>query len=122
MLSFSRFQYYSLPQVPNKHTFPRWFRFELGILAGCLYVYSADWDSLAHYLRPKGKAMKSTPNTDAGLELADGADPIKFADDPAAFVLEWLTLRRKTQDVLHTPMGYICMGRTLGENNPFREN
>ena len=113
MISFGGFQYYNLPQLPNKHSFPGWFRIELGILAGLLYVDSAEWDALARYLRPQTEAIGSASGGDAGIELAAGAGSVKFANDPAAFVLEWLVLRRKVHNVLQTPMGYICIGRPL---------
>jgi hypothetical protein len=123
MLSFNRFQYYSLPSLPTAHSFPEWFRIELGILAGRLYVDMAEWDSLASYLQSPSEVTECLGKDDVRPEQTHGVDlgPGKFADDPAAFLLEWITVRRKAQDVLHTPIGYICTGRTLGENHPFRE-
>ncbi|RYP29500.1 hypothetical protein DL767_006690 [Monosporascus sp. MG133] len=106
MLSFNRFQHYSLPPLPSEHIFPEWFRFELGVLAGRLYVDLVEWDSLACYLlRPLSAVTRRPAENDAGLGSTGRV--IKFADNPAPFLLEWLALRRKTQDVLHTPMGYI---------------
>ncbi|KAI4858954.1 hypothetical protein F4820DRAFT_441213 [Hypoxylon rubiginosum] len=55
-----------------------------------------------------------------GLESTDRVTPTASADDAVSFLLEWLTLLRKTQDILQTPMGYICTGRTPGEDHPFR--
>ncbi|KAI1778973.1 hypothetical protein F4818DRAFT_455215 [Hypoxylon cercidicola] len=116
MLSFNNFDYYSLPALPPGYEFPGWFRFELGLLSGRLYVHSAEWDSLACRLQlpPEVKTELVT-----GLESTDGVKPTTLADDPASFLLEWLTLLRKTQDILQTPMGYICTGRRPGENHPF---
>ncbi|KAL7621053.1 hypothetical protein AAE478_008365 [Parahypoxylon ruwenzoriense] len=122
MLVFNRLQYYSLPPLPTEHTFPEWFRFELGILGGRLYVDLAEWDSLASYLQPSSQAADQLAEEYAQLSLTNGVTSTSFADEPASFVLEWLTLLRKTQDILHTPIGYICTGRTLGENHPFRES
>lgn len=117
MLSFNSLQYYVVPPLPPKHIFPEWLRFELGLLAGRLYIDLAEWDSLARYLHANAHTEGK-----AALEGASGAAaPATFADNPTSFIFEWLTLRRKSQDVLHTPMGYICTGRTLGENHPFRQ-
>lgn len=118
MLPFNRFQCYNLPPLPDGHEFPSWFRTELGLFAGCLYVDSAEGASLADYLRPQVGATESTHGADdaAFRPVVPGAGAVRFAADPAAFVLEWLSVRRKVQDILHTPMGYICMGKTLDEN------
>lgn len=115
MLSFSHFQYYNLPRLPEKHSFPEWFRIELGILAGLLYVDSAESVPLARYLQPQVEATGSASNGDSGLKIVAGASLVKFANNPTDFVLEWLVNRRKAQNVLHTPMGYICIGRPLGK-------
>lgn len=112
MLSFNNFDYYSLPALPAGYEFPGWFRLELGLLSGRLYIHSAEWDSLGLHLQ-----SPSEGNTEP--EPADGVTRSAIADDPASFLLEWLTLLRKTQDVLQTPMGYICTGRTPGPNHPF---
>jgi hypothetical protein len=105
MLSFDSLRYYSLPPLPADYTFPIWFRVELGILAGRLYGDPGELDLVARYLRPTSEVTE--------IGSGDAASLVGLADDPAAFMLEWLTLRRKAQDVLHTPMGQICMGRTL---------
>ncbi|KAI1761144.1 hypothetical protein GGR53DRAFT_506736 [Hypoxylon sp. FL1150] len=118
MLSFNNFDYYTLPSLPPGHRFPAWFRLELGLLSGRLYVHSAEWNSVCRYLR-----SPSGGGDDTGLEPMMGDEIVPTADavakDPASFLLEWLTLLRKTQDVLQTPMGYICTGRAPGENHPF---
>ena len=36
-----------------------------------------------------------------------------------SFLLEWLSLRRKGQDIMHTPVGYICQGRALDSGHSF---
>ncbi|KAL8345895.1 hypothetical protein RB598_000014 [Gaeumannomyces tritici] len=107
MLPFNKFQYYTLPQLPSGHTFPQWFGFEVGILAGRLYVDADEWDALREFVRP------------TAAELVDQEAKLStFAHDPATFVREWLALRHPTQNILHTPMGYICMGRSL-EQSPW---
>jgi hypothetical protein len=57
---------------------------------------------------------------------------VKYIDDVSAssrsnvtttektrFILEWTSLRRKGQDVMHTPLGYVCQGRPLGIEHAF---
>lgn len=36
-----------------------------------------------------------------------------------SFVLEWLSLRRKGQDIMHTPMAYVCQSRSLSSDHAF---
>jgi hypothetical protein len=36
-----------------------------------------------------------------------------------SFILEWLSLRRRGQDIMHTPLGYVCQGRPLGIEHAF---
>ncbi|KAI1383848.1 uncharacterized protein F4822DRAFT_438664 [Hypoxylon trugodes] len=117
MLCFNTLRYYSLPTLPPRHEFPEWFRFELGVLGGRLYVDSAEWDLLARHLQSPSKE-----NAISQFASANGIIPISFADNPTSFLLEWLMLLRRTQDVIQTPMGYICTGRTLREDHPFRES
>ncbi|KAI0172821.1 hypothetical protein GGR52DRAFT_591328 [Hypoxylon sp. FL1284] len=114
MLCFNDFRYYSLPPLAPTHELPAWFRFEIGLLGGRLHVHAAEWDALASQLQSPlaGDAVKPEPADGAGATVA-------VADDPAAFAIEWLTLLRKTQDVLQTPMGYICTGRRPPEGHPF---
>ena len=56
---------------------------------------------------------------------------VKYIDDVSAgrrsnattektrFILEWTSLRRKNQDVMYTPLGYVCQGRPLGIEHAF---
>ncbi|KAI0541382.1 hypothetical protein GGR58DRAFT_519492, partial [Xylaria digitata] len=99
MLHFNSLDFYCTPELPEGHTFPERIKIELGILSGRLYVDQSEWKAVAEYVRGSG----------AGA--AD--DPDKIAADPAAFLLEWLSIRHKSVDVLHTPMGYICTGREM---------
>ncbi|KAI0406964.1 hypothetical protein F4802DRAFT_605810 [Xylaria palmicola] len=99
MLHFNRLDFYSSPELPKGQVIPERIRIELGILAGRLYVDQSEWKAAAEYVR--------------GSETGGVAEGDKIAADPAAFLLEWLTIRRKTVDVLRTPMGCICMGREM---------
>lgn len=118
MVSFNQLRFYTLPRLPFEHTFPEWFRMELGILAGRLYFDKAEWVPMARYLRSSSAVSDNQFEDDAELQPVDKISPATFADDPAPYLLEWVTLRRKTRDVLHTPVGYICTGRTLENGHP----
>ncbi|KAL7945220.1 hypothetical protein V8C42DRAFT_358211 [Trichoderma barbatum] len=96
MIPFNQLRYYSLPPIPSGATFPTWLKVELGILAGRLYTDFEEWKLTGEYIRD------SRP---------DNISPI--------FLLEWLGVRCRAHDVLHTPMGYICLGRPATEIHPF---
>ncbi|CAJ2499843.1 Uu.00g026960.m01.CDS01 [Anthostomella pinea] len=115
MMHFNDLKYYTVPELPDGYCFPEWLRIELGIFAGRLYVDIEEWAALSSYVRQPSAGIS------AARELTPSMGIAKFSDDPAAFLLEWLTLWRKTQDILHTPMGYICTGRALEEDHPFRD-
>ncbi|KAI8963576.1 hypothetical protein F5Y11DRAFT_144057 [Daldinia sp. FL1419] len=114
MQAFNTLRYYSLPALPSAYKFPEWFRFELGILSGRLYFGSSEWDSLRRYLQ-------SSYEETGEPSIADESTLAPFADDPSSFLLEWLTLLRKTKDVLRTPMGIICTGGVIGGPGEFQE-
>lgn len=97
MIPFNQLRYYSLPPIPADAKFPAWLRVELGIVAGQLYVDFEEWKLVSDYLRASHSSISITP----------------------AFLLEWLGNRCRAQDILHTPMGYICLGRTLSEDHAF---
>ncbi|KAL7927254.1 hypothetical protein ACQKWADRAFT_327147 [Trichoderma austrokoningii] len=97
MVAFNQLRYYTLPPIPPDVEFPSWFKVELGILAGRLYMDYDEWHLTNDY-------MKETQ-----------------ADTPisSAFLLEWLGVRCRANDVLHTPLGYICLGKTPAQDHPF---
>jgi hypothetical protein len=98
MIHFNTLEFCPFPELPKGRKIPDVIRIELGILAGRLYVDRTEWKVVTEYV------TKREPKF-----LVSG----RIADDPAAFLLEWLTIRRKAVDVLHTPMGYICTGREM---------
>lgn len=97
MVQFNSLNFYNYPELPAGFHIPERIKIELGILAGRLYVDEHEWKTVADYV--KGTATDNST---------------KIAANPATFVLEWLTIRRKTVNVLRTPMGYICTGREMG--------
>ncbi|KAI1425632.1 hypothetical protein F5Y12DRAFT_795814 [Xylaria sp. FL1777] len=100
MVHFNSLEFYSYPELLTGDTIPERIKIELGILSGRLYVDANEWKAVAEYVR--GAAN----------------DPDKIAADPAAFLLEWLTVRRKAVNILHTHMGYICTGREMESADP----
>ncbi|KKP05492.1 hypothetical protein THAR02_02384 [Trichoderma harzianum] len=96
MVPFNNFRYYSLPPIPLGATFPTWLKVELGILSGRLYTDYEEWKLICGYFKasPRGNISRG-------------------------FLLEWLGLCCRAHDVLHTPMGYICLDRMATENHPF---
>ncbi|KAH8725994.1 hypothetical protein GQ44DRAFT_771576 [Phaeosphaeriaceae sp. PMI808] len=103
MLHFSALTYYSLPELPKGHVIPLWLRTELGMFAGQLYMTFEEFNSLKEYI-----------NHDSS-----GKYPDLFAAKTSNFFIEWLALRRKGQDVLHTPIGYLCQGHPLDSGHAF---
>ena len=104
MLHFNGLSYYPLPCLPDGYTVPDLFSIELGIFAGRLYINFPECALLTKYLQLAAKSVEHV-----GLSTKN----------PVDFILEWLTVYRKGQDIMHTPMGYICQGRPLHENHPF---
>lgn len=109
MLHFSGLAYYILPRLPNGYVTPDWLSIELGIFAGRLYMNFAEYNLLMKYLQLADTIPQSGSGQQIGL----------FTQNTISFLLEWLALRRKGQDIMHTPIGYICQGRLLHESHPF---
>ncbi|PHH61174.1 hypothetical protein CDD81_697 [Ophiocordyceps australis] len=104
MLRFGQLEYYALPSLAANHVTPTWLSIELGILGARLYFGHCEYGALLEHLE--------------ALDSPSGGQQIA-AKRLLAFVFEWLTVRRKGQDILHTPMGYVCQGRTLGQDHAF---
>jgi hypothetical protein len=103
MIGFSSMEYYTLPALPQYHVIPEWLKIELGILAGRLYLDFGECAALKRYLEE---------------DKSDGKT-IAFGGKAAEFLLEWLSLRRKGQDISHTPVAYVCQGRPLHRDHAF---
>ncbi|KAF2647966.1 hypothetical protein K491DRAFT_722967 [Lophiostoma macrostomum CBS 122681] len=103
MSCFSDLTYHTLPKLPKAHVMPSWLTIEVGILAGRLYANFEECSRTMQYV-----AGYANGDRNGGL-----------GRKASGFLLEWLSLRRKGQDVLHTPMGYICHGRPLHAEHAF---
>lgn len=103
MLPFSRLRYYSMPPLHSKHVIPQSLTIELGIFAGRLYLEYEECAPLAEYIDHATMTQRSGVST----------------NDTISFILEWLSLRRRGQDIMHTPLAYVCQGRPLDVEHAF---
>ncbi|PIG79920.1 hypothetical protein AARAC_010350 [Aspergillus arachidicola] len=117
MLQFDRLDYYALPSLPEGWSPPSWLPFELGILAGRLYIHFSDYEFLLEQLRLDSEKPITNVNP-AGARPPAACDNF-FVRSQLNFLQDWLTLRRQGQDISHTPMGYVCQGSRLRPDHPF---
>lgn len=103
MLHFGGLRYFALPALPSEHVVPHSLATDLGNFAGRLYMDFDEYSLLVNY----------TKNRNCSSEL--NAPTTRLV----GFLIEWLSLRRKGQDILHTPMGYVCQGRPLNSEHAF---
>jgi hypothetical protein len=97
MSLFNRMQFYAYPPLPRQYNPPVELMADLGLLAGRLYFAFAEYEYLLAHFQDSSVMGKN------GIE----------------FLAEWLVMCRKGQDIMHTPIGYICQGRPLAETHPF---
>lgn len=117
MAHFNSLKYFTIPPLPKKCEFPRWFRLELGLFAGRLYASFDECLEIAEHLKALGRHGDAQGRPAPGP--SQGGVVFKFSSNPIGFLLEWLALRRQVQDILQTPMGYICKGSKLHPDHPF---
>lgn len=113
-LHFNELSYYVLPRLPVGYKAPSWLSIELGIFAGRLYLNFPEYASLMRYLQ-------LTDKTNSKVQQNSVEQVCVFTKSPVSFLLEWLTLRRKGQNITNTPMGYVCQRRPLHQSHPFFE-
>lgn len=118
MAYFNSLKYFNVPSLPEDYEFPKWFRIELGLFAGRLYASYDECLEIAEYLKALGTDLYAEEEA-AGSGGSQGSAVSTFSNNPIAFLLEWLALRRQVQDILQTPMGYICKGSRLHPDHPF---
>jgi hypothetical protein len=115
MLSFDGLSYYTIPTVPARYKVPDWLSIELGIFAGRLYFPFAEYAPLMKYLQLSDKSN----GEEAALGTNVRSRASVFTKTPITFLHDWLTLRRRGQNIMHTPMGYVCQRRPLRSDHPF---
>lgn len=133
MLHFNDLNFYSIPSLPPHWKAPVWLRTELGIFSGRLYF---SWDEYEHVCQFLGieegvleeDELGALTNLDGAAEHDDQdtskADLPKqagkrFVDKPMTFIQEWLAVRRRGQDFVHSPMGFVSQGRILQHDHVF---
>ncbi|KAK1704660.1 uncharacterized protein BDZ83DRAFT_644483 [Colletotrichum acutatum] len=130
MLHFSNLNFFSVPSHPHDWKAPDWLKIELGIYGGRLYFEWTDYDQLCEflgidqslplleYLDQEGSDSDSA-DTQSGEKHKVYVAPNGLTARPLSFVQEWLAARRRGQDFMSTPMGFIAQGKTLQEDHPF---
>ena len=103
MQVFNTLQYLTIPA--GQDPLPAWVSIEVGIIAGRLYFEYHEYEPLLAWLGIGG----------VSASLKRGL----WTDHPLKFLLDWLTYRRQTADILQTPMGYVCQGRALHATHAF---
>jgi len=127
MLHFNKLDYFAIPNLPSGWEAPTWLTIELGLFAGRLYFEYDEYDDICRYLASHEVSRTEDNNCEAmrspvDLNLVEGggAPPFQsFTSKPLTFLQEWLSLKRKGQDFVHTPMGYICQAKSLTPTHPF---
>ncbi|KAJ9667427.1 hypothetical protein H2201_002295 [Coniosporium apollinis] len=139
MLHFNSLDYYAMPGLPADWQAPMWLKIELGIFAGRLYFEYDEYDELRKFLGLHDAAAlrgETTADAAAPAELDGTNEPVddavdeketdaaagqmqSFTNKPLSFLQEWLAVRRKGQEFVHTPMGYVCQGKSLTGKHPF---
>ncbi|KAH8810980.1 hypothetical protein F5884DRAFT_897492 [Xylogone sp. PMI_703] len=105
MLHFNKLDYFAIPNLPQGWEAPKWLTVELGLFAGRLYFEYNEYSDICLYL--------------GSQEEGGATSGQSFTSKPLTFLQEWLSLKRKGQDFVHTPMGYVCQAKSLTVNHPF---
>ena len=117
MLHLNRLDYYAIPSLPDGWVAPEWLVVEVGMFAGKLFFDYSEYSTILAYLGYQPGAMDAAASKTNQEHLP--RDSATFTTKPLTFIHEWLTIRRRGQEILHTPMGYVCQGRLLTEDHPF---
>lgn len=107
MQTFNRLSCLTVPRWPSAREVPVWLGIEVGIFSGRLYFEFAEYKPLLAWLA-------ALPNTGRAGGLASGG-----SEQPLQFLQEWLTFRRRTEDILYTPVGFVCQRQELHEGHFF---
>ncbi|KAK7415019.1 hypothetical protein QQZ08_012459 [Neonectria magnoliae] len=118
MQPFNTFNFFTVPSQKEWQSFPDWLSLEVGILAGRLYFDYPEYKPLFAWLgvqeksRDVSSALIDSYQSSTVFPTARCGQTIK---QPLKFLLEWLTFRRETQDITHTPMGYVWKSKIAGK-------
>lgn len=118
MWRFNTLNYFTIPTRDDAPSFPPWLAIETGVLAGRLYFSYSEYAHLVSWLGINKRDLPAAIQDASSLETHLTARGL-FIDRPLKFLLEWLTYRRQTQDIMHTPMGFLCQGKKLDPGHSF---
>ncbi|UZP43159.1 hypothetical protein NXS19_010975 [Fusarium pseudograminearum] len=118
MWRFNTLDYFIIPTRDETPSFPPWLAIEIGVLAGRLYFSYSEYAHLVSWLGINKDDLPTAIQDDSSLETCLTERGL-FIDRPLKFLLEWLTYRRQTQDIMHTPMGFLCQGKKLDPGHSF---
>ncbi|CAF3547431.1 unnamed protein product [Fusarium graminearum] len=118
MWRFNTLNYFTIPTRDDAPSFPPWLAIETGVLAGRLYFSYSEYAHLVSWLGINKRDLPAAIQDASSLETRLTARGL-FIDRPLKFLLEWLTYRRQTQDIMHTPMGFLCQGKKLDPGHSF---
>lgn len=117
MQVFNRLDFYAVTSRDSLPPVPTWLAIELCVLARGLYIEYIQYSPLLLWL---GIQSEIPSSTNLAYEAKRYHTKCKLvARQPLKFLLNWLTNSRQTQDILHTPMGFICQGKPLTKNHLF---
>ncbi|CCF40665.1 hypothetical protein CH063_11176 [Colletotrichum higginsianum] len=127
MLHLSDLKFYSIPALPSEWRAPAWLKIELGLYAGRLYFEWPEYDQLCDFLgidqsSPMLEYLEESSDSDSAdvqNHKEAKSTSIGLTARPLSFVQEWLAARRRGQDFVSTPMGFIAQGKVLQESHPF---
>ncbi|KAF9870445.1 hypothetical protein CkaCkLH20_12112 [Colletotrichum karsti] len=133
MLHFGELNFYSIPLLPEDWKAPMWLKIELGLYAGRLYF---EWDEYAHICNllgidedsslecldecsDEGPTEDQTDGPNQTANRAAASSSTGLTSRPLTFLQEWLAARRRGQDFVSTPMGFVAQGKPLQASHPF---
>ncbi|KAH7121751.1 hypothetical protein B0J13DRAFT_599348 [Dactylonectria estremocensis] len=122
MQLFNTLNFFTIPSQKDQHSFPVWLSLELGIIAGRLYFDYPEYKPLLSWLGVKessGDILDPVDDSNSSSTLSPTVSDGLSIKKPLKFLLAWLTFRRETQDITHTPMGYVCQRRRLKPGHSF---
>jgi hypothetical protein len=103
MQVFNSLTYFAVPAWPSKRKLPTWLGIEVGFLSGRLYFEFFEYEALLVWLG----------------RLLDGKKQHASGHEPFQLLQEWVTYRRQTDDILYTPVGFVCQRQRLHEGHFF---
>ncbi|KAK6835101.1 hypothetical protein PG987_009795 [Apiospora arundinis] len=145
MACFNSLKFFSVPPLPDTWEAPPELVVELGLFAGRLYF---DWNEYPTVCRVLGidegmvtkeefdfsteqETASAGSSNETSIPVVDGPaevtstrrnghqEPSGFTSKPFTFTREWLSVRRRGQDIAYSPMGFIASGKPLHADLPF---